>query len=541
MSTRRKVPQLDDQQFDLFTGSPSRIEARALRTALESGRRFVSGQPSEIFVAPVRLQQYLHDSGERSALIVGRLLDAQHWRLFEQRYAATGRAPYAPGAMMGLILYGVMQGVHSLRALERLARLDLGRMWVCNGITPDHAIIGRFMVLHEASLTQAFFESLTRSVLQACASSSQRLAGDGTVIEAACSHYKMLKEEAVKEQVEAARQALARQPEDPQAEQAVQRARQCEEFFAQRKAKRRRHGKSTDSLSISGSEPEAMVQRLKRGRGFAASYKPSVLANEDRIITAMAVDASSETAVVAQMLDQNARITGAQAPEVLLDAGYFDDEVIAATLARDISLLCPADKETANQQAPGKFHKSILRYDEQTDSYRCPAQQVLTRQSTIVGSAVTREHAVYASQSCCACPLRERCTTAQVRKIKRYPEDDAREALRLVMTQPKARRIFRQRQAMVEPVFSMLRHQQKLDRFRRRGLAAVRGEFALHVMAYNLARAVALLWAFIACFYVIYLGLYAQCLTNRLIFEQSAGRRYSPCQTRVKDGSNTHR
>ena len=76
------------------------------------------------------------------------------------------------------------------------------------------------------------------------------------------------------------------------------------------------------------------MQRLKRGRGFAASYKPSVLANEDRIIMAHALDASSETLMSAPMLDQSARVTGMQAEEVLLDAGYFDDEVIEATLAR---------------------------------------------------------------------------------------------------------------------------------------------------------------------------------------------------------------
>ena len=59
------------------------------------------------------------------------------------------------------------------------------------------------------------------------------------------------------------------------------------------------------------------------------------------------------------------------------------------------------------------------------------------------------------------------------------------------MTDPERRRRYRQRQAMVEPVFSVLKHRQGLTRFRRRGLAAVRREFALHVMAYNLGRALA--------------------------------------------------
>ncbi|MGS0627183.1 MULTISPECIES: transposase [Photorhabdus] len=47
----------------------------------------------------------------------------------------------------------------------------------------------------------------------------------------------------------------------------------------------------------------------------------------------------------------------------------------------------------------------------------------------------------------------------------------------------------------VNPVFSALRGIQGLERFRRRGLSAVRGEFTLHAIAYNLSRAVALiLW-----------------------------------------------
>jgi Transposase DDE domain len=111
---------------------------------------------------------------------------------------------------------------------------------------------------------------------------------------------------------------------------------------------------------------------------------------------------------------------------------------------------------------------------------------------------------VYAASSCADCKLRANCTkAAQGRRIKRYPEDEARDALRIVMQHPQARRIFSRRKAIVEPVFSGLRCQQGLDRFRRRGLKAVRREFALHVMAYNLSRAVALLRALFFYFDVV--------------------------------------
>ena len=448
-----------------------------------------------------RLEDYLKAAGQSRPFVVANLLWEQDWLPFERRYAATGRAPYAPRQMMGLILYGIMQGIHSLRELEQLARLDLGCMWVTGGIAPDHANIGRFIVLHEDSLSGDFFESLTRAILKASGSSGARLSGDGTVIEAACSHYKLLKEEAVRSCAEASRKALEGAPDDPALQQKQQKSEQCLEIFEERKAARKRRGKDSETLCISASEPEAMVQRLKRSRGFGASYKPSVLANESRIITAHALDASSETQVIAPMLDQSARVTGALPDEVLLNAGYFDDGVIEATLTRDVSLLCPEGKWPAKPREEGLFHKSAFDYHPSTDTYRCPAGQTLFWLSGSSATPRTREYRLYGGASCDGCVLRAKCTkAAEGRCIKRYPEDEARDALRQVMKHPQARRIFSQRKGIVEPVFSHLRSQQGLNRFRRRGLKAVKREFALHVLAYNLSRAVALLWVALSAF-----------------------------------------
>ncbi|EDT38413.1 transposase IS4 family protein [Burkholderia ambifaria MEX-5] len=403
--------------------------------------------------------------------------------------------------MMGLILYGLMQGVHSLRELERLARMDLRCMWVAGGITPDHANanIGRFIVLHEDALTLEFFEALTRAILKASGSSSARLAGDGTVIEAVCSRYNLLKQEAARDRAQAAEAALEHAPTDGAAQRAKQRASQCQEICDARLGARQDKGKGTESLRINSTEPEAMVQRLKRRQGYGASYKLSVLANGDRIVTAFALDASSETRVVASMLDQSARVTGAQAEEVLLDAGYFDDEVIRATLALGVSLLCPPGQWPSGQMEGGLFHKSAFDYDELTDSYRCPAGPTLHLEAKARRTQNTREHRVYGAYTCGDCHLRENCTKAvHGWRIKRYPEDEQREALRVVMQHPQARRIFSQRKAIVEPVFSSLRGQQGLNRFRRHGLAAAKREFALHAMAHNLSRAVALQTALLA-------------------------------------------
>ena len=492
----KKLGVPDDLQFQLFGGVPERLDEPRLRTAVESGRRFISGDPHHIFLGTTRLQDYLRQSGQTDPFEIATLLDAQDWREFEARYAHTGRAPYCPRLMLGLILYGVMQGVHSLRELERLSRLDLGCMWITGGIAPDHANIGRFIVLHEESLTTSFFESLTRAMLKKTGSTSATLAGDGTVIEAACSHYRKLKAEAIRERAQEADAAIKKDPDDPGARQNKADSERLLKVLEEREKSRKRSGRSLDSLVISETEPEAMVQPAKRGRGTAASYKPSILANADRFITALALDPSSETKVVEVMLDQSLRVTGAHPNEILLDAGYFDNGVIAVTLERDISLLCPDGKQPGQVKHGKVYPKSKFTYDELSDTYRCPAGQLLERLKDKMATPSKEAHRIYGTNVCGDCPQRSVCVgTKKSRRIDRFATDYYRDTLRAVMEQPQVKPVFGKRQAMVEPVFSHLRGKQGLNRFRRMGLDAIKREFALHAIAHNISRALALLRA----------------------------------------------
>ena len=455
-----------------------------------SGRTFNAPDRHQIYLGMTRLDHYLEQVGLNAPISVACLLDAQDWNEFESRYAESGRAPYAPRAMMGLILFGIMQGIHSLRTLERLARQDLGCMWVSRVICPDHASIGRFIILHEDSFSNGFFESLTRTVLKVTGSDGERLAGDGTVVEAACSHYKLLREEAVRAQAEMARGALEEAPENKKCQQEAALACQVEETFETRKHARIKNAAKTDSLAISPREPEAMVQPQKRKRGKAASYKPSVLANEQRVILAHDVDPSQENSLIPGLLEQSQRVTGVCVTDLLLDAGYCCDAVIEAALALDINLLCPEGKGAGKPRAGKVFPKSRFCYKPLEDVYVCPAGERLRP-----GPQGGKTYKMYRTSACKDCLLREQCTKEKEgRRLRRLDGDEAKEALREVMQQPQAQKEFAHRQAMVEPVFSHLKLLQGLTRFRRRGLSGVKREFALHVLAYNLSRAVVALY-----------------------------------------------
>lgn len=58
-------------------------------------------------------EEHLRQAGIRAPFVLTVLLDVQDWTPFEDRYAATGHAPYSPRAIMGLILNGIIHGVSS--------------------------------------------------------------------------------------------------------------------------------------------------------------------------------------------------------------------------------------------------------------------------------------------------------------------------------------------------------------------------------------------------------------------------------------------
>jgi transposase len=73
---------------------------------------------------------------------------------------AVGRRPYLPEMMLALVLYGYCCGVRFSRRLEAACRTDAAFRVICGGLEPDHATIARFVVDHERALEGLFVEGL---------------------------------------------------------------------------------------------------------------------------------------------------------------------------------------------------------------------------------------------------------------------------------------------------------------------------------------------------------------------------------------------
>ena len=466
------------------------------KTSFESAGNgdFINPSPETIYIGNQRLRDYLAQRDMEWVLRLRQLLEESNLSAFNAGYQATGRKAIHPLIMLGLIVYGILDGKWSLRELESLAVRDLGAWWLCGGVQPDHSTVGNFINRFRDILTEEYFISLTGMLIKKLHITGGDAAGDGTVIEAAASRYKVIKAEAARQAALEARERAENHSGDEAVQKAAVKARMVAEAASEREARVRRNRRDPKNLKISTTEPEAVFQPLKNGATRPA-YKPSVLANAERMIVGKYIDPSDEIVAVRPMLEQYRRIFGALPERAMFDAGYHKHKVLVLSMELNLDVLCPSGRadqgKWEKQNHAGKFSKREFHYDEERDVYICPAGQELIPRAREYRDG--QDCVRYLCRSCKACELRSRCTSAKRgRTIRRFEGDKLKEAMIEVFENERAKRAYAQRKAMVEPVISEIRGLQKLNKFHRRGLEGVGVEFSLHCTAYNLKRAIRL-------------------------------------------------
>jgi transposase len=510
-------------QITLFDASPPHKHTKTVG--------FRDPDPSDIYIGAVRLDLFLKERDLRLPIVIRNFLRTMDLDKFLGAYSLSGRAPFHPAIMLGLILYGLIQGKTSFREMERLAASDLGALWICGGLMPDHTAIFRFINRHSDLIEGDFFEQLTMKIVQANridvndVNDVNDIAIDGTVTQAVGSRYKKLRLEKIDEKEDESEKTERQHEsddkvipssqdiqidevsplpqEDPSTthqlvkdeqhqklskeEKANRKQKEATKILIERAKARKSKGR-TESVSIAVHDPDATVQPLKKG-GYAPSYKPSIAVNKARIIVAHGLDSSSETAVFEHLLEQSIRTTGGTLGTVLADSAYNCKDVIETAKAKGVEVLIPGGKNSDAKKSDKQFPKSMFKYDEDTNSYTCPAGKVLLRKDDAKPTNDSAGYVRYQTKDCSQCPLRSKCTNSKEgRIIKRYDIDKEKEALEKIMQTPEAKEKYAHRKGWVEPVFGELLSHQRMQRFRRFGLPKVRVEFALHAMAHNMRR-----------------------------------------------------
>ena len=95
---------------------------------------------------------------------------------------------------------------------------------------------------------------------------------------------------------------------------------------------------------------------------------------------------------------------------------------------------------------------------------------------------------VYMTYQCASCPLQAKCTTSNAKRIKRWEHETVLDVAQVELKkQPDA---MRQRKRLAEHPYGTIKHWIVSTHFLMKRLPNVQAEMSLHVLAYNLTRAI---------------------------------------------------
>jgi transposase len=172
-----------------------------------------------------------------------------------------------------------------------------------------------------------------------------------------------------------------------------------------------------------------------------------------------------------------------------LDAGYFTPWVCKGIVERGLYGVMGYRRPSHRE---GYFHKREYAYDPQTDSYRCPAGQIIVYRGT--NRMGYREYASDPGQ-CRQCPQRGRCTQSQntQKLITRHLWQHFKEQIDAHRLTDLGKRLYAPRKETVERSFADAKqlHGHRYARFR--GLAKVQAQCLLSAACQNMKKIALLL------------------------------------------------
>jgi transposase len=416
--------------------------------------------------------------------------------------AATGRPGYHPGVLLKLYVYGYINQIASSRRLEREAGRNVELMWLTERLAPDFKTVADFRKDNGTAIRAAcrqFVELCRRLELFVHAVA----AIDGSKFKAANtrdSNFTPAKLQARIDQVGlsierylAALETADREEGELAETKAVRlkdKIAALREQMAGLKAMEPILATAPDR-QVSLTDPDARSMATSgRGSGIVGyNVQAAVDARHHMIVAHEVTNVGHDRGQLANMAGQAKVAMGSDQLEVLADRGYFAGEEILACEALGVTPYVPKPL-TSGAKADGRFGKQDFHYLPDKDAYRCPAGRLLPHHMTTVEKGLTLRR-YWDQSSCASCALKPQCTPSKMRRVTRWEHEAVIEAMQQRLDRhPTAMRV---RRATVEHAFGTLKAWMGATHFKMRTLEKVQTEMSLHVLAYNLKRAIAIL------------------------------------------------
>ena len=426
---------------------------------------------------------------------------------------ATGRNHSDPKVVIALVLYGLTRGVRESRDLARQAEYEPGCQWLLGLGRINYHTLSDFVTEQAAALDQLFV-NFVHVLMAEDLVGLERVAHDGTKIQAAASRKSFKREERLAECRKLAEEHLeALKQEGAKLSKAKGAARQraAQERLerirrAQEEVKRQQAGKppaERKQVRCSVTDPEARVMKQGNG-GFAPSHNVQ-LSSDSRHGVILAYDvtqAGEDSQQLKPALDHIQQNTGRAPDQILVDGGYTTRANILETAEKPTELIGSISQDRSRKElerhgvAPAFMPEQFV-FDAATNSFTCPAGKLLPYKDSKRLVGATEKHYRAKPSDCQACPFHSQCcpkTVSNGRLVSQTVEHPAVAAFRRKMEKPEYRLIYRQRAQVAEFSNACVKEKKGLRRFLRRGQQKVRAETAWACLSCNVSIWIRLKW-----------------------------------------------
>ena len=457
------------------------------------GQSFIACDREQAFLLPPDVRDWL--PAGHFAWFVLDAVDAMDLQSFLAGYweDGWGRAAHDPAMMVALLIYAYAIGERSSRRIERACEEDVAYRVIAAQQAPDHATIARFIERHERALGQLF-----GAVLGLCAGAglvrSGLVAVDGTKLAANASReetvdYERIAREILEEAkaVDAAEDELYGQARGDELPPELATGPGREKWLAEAK-RRLDERRAKEARPIPGPRSKRLKEAKRR--------------LEEELWTECRANAAYE-AHRASGVGRNGRRLGPQhqpkpytppaAPQGTINTTDLDSRLVkgargwfqgynAQAVANEQQIVIAAEVTVS---APDF---GLLEPMLDAAHGELQAAGVSEKPQTVLADAG------YWHQ-----PQMERIVAAATQVL--IPPDSGKRKgtrpgwngglyafMRRVLSTEAGGALYRRRQQLIEPIFANTKHNRGIDRFHRRGRAAVRTEWRLITATHNLLK-----------------------------------------------------
>ena len=411
-----------------------------------------------------------------------------------------GCPQYDPKVMLKLLVYGYSYGVRSSRKLEREAYYNLSFIWLTGGMKPDHKTIAEFRRRNKVALTNVL-RQCARVCIELGLIEGNTLFVDGSKVRAsACIDNTWDKDRCIRRLEKIDARAAEILSECEQADQ--KESKDCslvkmgKELADNKKLRARvfdilNRLNAEDKKSLNTTDSDCAMVHSRQGSH--AGYNAQTVVDEKHglIVSSDVVNENNDLHQFAKQINHAEQTLGKKPQAACADSGFSDIDQLEKVDNQGIKVIVPSVRQASDKE-PGPFDKSNFKYDNASDSYVCPAGQILRYRLT---NRLNEQKEYWADgQTCKKCPNFGLCTNCRRgRKVTRMLKEELRQKLERQYDQPDSQQIYKMRKQKVELPFGHIKHNLKVSSFLLRGLAGVRAEMSILSSCFNIARMISII------------------------------------------------